>query len=129
MTRLSIFKAIIFGGVAGACEVDVWAADVMMPIKAPAAAANAPTVCINPWNFITTKCQLTWYGITVYGAMDMGGGWQSHGASSHDTFPAPASNYILKMNKFPMWSVAPNAMSQSGIGVKNQADRRRLLFC
>jgi len=118
MTRLSIFKAIIFGGVAGAWAVNVWAADVMMPIKAPAAAANAPTVCINPWNFITTKCRLTWYGITVYGAMDMGGGWQSHGASSHDTFPAPASNYILKMNKFPMWSLAPNAMSQSGVGAK-----------
>ena len=118
MTRLSIFKAIIFGGVAGAWAVNVWAADVMMPITAPAAAANTPTVCTNPWNFITTKCQLTWYGITVYGAMDMGGGWQSHGASSHDTFPAPASNYILKMNKFPMWSLAPNAMSQSGVGAK-----------
>jgi hypothetical protein len=25
-------------------------------------------------------CQLTWYGITLYGTIDAGFGWQSHGA-------------------------------------------------
>src|SRR6516165_7998917 len=51
MTRLSIFKAIIFGGVAGAWAVNVWAADVMMPIGAPAAAANAPNCVHQPLEF------------------------------------------------------------------------------
>jgi predicted porin len=99
--------------------VNARAADMTMPIKAPpAASANAPASCTNASDFITTNCQLSWYGITVYGAIDVGGGWQSHGASSHDTFPAPASYYIQKMNNSPMWGEAPNAMSQSSIGVK-----------
>jgi hypothetical protein len=68
----------------------------MMPTKAPAAATSTPAACINPWDFITTNCQLTWYVITIYGTPDAGGGWQRHGESSHDTFPAPASYYILR---------------------------------
>jgi len=29
--------------------------------------------------FLATDCTLTWYGITVYGAYDIGVGWVSHG--------------------------------------------------
>jgi hypothetical protein len=57
--------------------VDVWAADIM-PMKAPpAAAASAPKPCTGTWDFIATDCQLTWQGITVYGTIDAGVGWQS----------------------------------------------------
>ena len=46
----------------------------------PAAAAPAPKPCTGLWGFIATNCQLTWQGITVYGMVDVGVGWQSHGA-------------------------------------------------
>ena len=116
--RHGSFAAMIFVVVGATHAVEAPAADLVMPTKAPAAATSAPTACANAWDFIATTCQLSWYGITIYGALDAGGGWQSHGESSHDTFPAPASYYIQKMNKNPMWGLAPNAMSQSSIGVK-----------
>jgi hypothetical protein len=117
--RPGSFAAIIIGVVGASYALDARAADITMPIKAPpVASTNAPASCTNAWDLVTTSCQLSWYGITIYGAIDVGGGWQSHGASSHDTFPAPTSYYIQKMNKSPMWGVAPNAMSQSSIGVK-----------
>jgi len=116
--RLCVSAAIL--GIVGAAHaVDARAADIVMPTKAQPAApsANTPAPCTNPWDFIATSCPLSWYGITVYGAIDEGGGWQSHGAPLDPTFPA-ASYYILKMNRSPMWGLAPNAMSQSSIGIK-----------
>ncbi len=103
MMRVGSFAAIILGLISAAHSPDAWSADLVMPTKAPATASSAPATCTNPWDFIATNCQLTWYGITLYGTVDVGGGWQSHGASSHDTFPTAASYYIQKMNKNPMW--------------------------
>ena len=62
------------------CAVETLAADAG-PAGAPAAtAASAPKPCSDASSFIATDCQLTWRGITVYGAIDAGFGWQSHGA-------------------------------------------------
>src|SRR5262249_28364614 len=41
---------------------------------------SAPKTCTGVWDFIETNCQLTWYGITLYGAIDAGFGYQTHGA-------------------------------------------------
>jgi predicted porin len=91
----------------------------MMPMKAPPAAADsAPKPCTDGWDFITTNCQLTWRGITVYGAIDGGVGWQSHGAPFDPRSAVGASYLIQKQNRSPRWSVAPNALSNSTIGVK-----------
>ena len=35
--------------------------------------------CANGQEFATTDCALTWHGITLYGAYDVGVGWVSHG--------------------------------------------------
>jgi hypothetical protein len=37
-----------------------------------AAAASALKACTDGWNFSATDCQLTWQGITIYGAIDTG---------------------------------------------------------
>jgi predicted porin len=70
------------------------------------------------WDFIETDCQLTWYGITVYGTIDAGAGWQSHGAPLDPRGPPGASYIIQKMNRSPLWSLAPNALTNSTIGIK-----------
>ena len=116
MTKLRIATGIILA-VAGA-SVDAWAADTM-PMKAPqAAAASAPKLCTDPWDFVATNCQLTWRGITVYGTIDMGVGWQSHGAPFDPQSAFGASYMIQKMNRSPMWSLSPNALTNSTIGIK-----------
>jgi hypothetical protein len=37
-----------------------------------AAEASALKACTDGWNFSATDCQLTWQGITIYGAIDTG---------------------------------------------------------
>lgn len=100
------------------CAADAWAADVM-PMKAPpATVASAPKPCTDPADFISTNCLLTWKGITVYGTIDMGFGWQSHGAPFDPRSAVAASYLIQKQNNSPIWSRAPNALSNSTIGIK-----------
>src|SRR5271165_6782007 len=41
--------------------------------------AQNPDPCVSGHEFATTDCALTWHGITVYGAYDVGVGWVSHG--------------------------------------------------
>ena len=79
---------------------------------------HLPASCATLWDFVTTSCPLTWNGITVYGTVDVGGGWQSHGAPFSPIYNTGASYLIQKMNRKPMWGLAPNGMSQSNIGIK-----------
>ena len=107
----------ILAAAGASCEVEAWAADV--PTGASAAtAASAAKPCAGLWDIIDTSCQLTWQGITVYGAIDAGVGWQSHGAPLDLRGPPGASYIIQKMNRSPIWSLAPNALSNSTIGIK-----------
>ena len=69
-------------------------------------------------DFVESDCQLTWHGITIYGAVDVGGAWMSHGAPWDSRTPPGASYLIQKYGRSSMWTGAPNAMSQSSIGIK-----------
>ena len=40
---------------------------------------GTPDACTSGHEFATTDCTLTWHGITLYGAYDVGVGWVSHG--------------------------------------------------
>jgi hypothetical protein len=40
---------------------------------------GTPDPCASGHDFATTDCALTWHGITLYGAYDIGVGWVSHG--------------------------------------------------
>jgi len=108
----------ILAAAGASCTVDAWAADVAPTNASPSTATSAPKPCTNVSDFIATNCQLTWQGITVYGTIDAGGGWQSHGAPL-DPRSAPGASYIIqRMNRSPLWSLAPNALTNSTIGIK-----------
>src|SRR5260221_2179360 len=97
---------------------DVWAADIFAIEALSASAASNPMVCTGLWDFITTSCELSWQGITIYGTVDGGGGWQSHSAPL-DSRSAPGASYLIeKINRSSQWSLAPNALSTSTIGIK-----------
>src|SRR5271154_6929679 len=40
---------------------------------------SKPDACASGHEFATTDCTLTWHGVTLYGAYDVGVGWVSHG--------------------------------------------------
>jgi predicted porin len=117
MTKL-IFAAMLLGTAATCCAVEARATDPVAAKASSTTTASGPKTCTGLWDFIETDCQLTWYGITVYGTIDAGFGWQSHGAPFDPRSAVSASYLIQKQNNSSMWGAAPSALSQSTIGVK-----------
>jgi predicted porin/outer membrane murein-binding lipoprotein Lpp len=67
----------------------------------------------------TDDGSLTWRGITLYGAYDVGVGWVSHG------LPENGSNYegeslISRNGNRPQFLIAPNNLSQTGLGIRGR---------
>ena len=118
MQNSAFFAAVIIAAGGASCEVEAWAADVVPTGASAATAASAPKPCTDGWGFIATDCRLTWRGITVYGTIDAGFGWQSHGAPWDPRSAVGASYLIQKQNNSALWGPAPNALTNSFIGIK-----------
>ena len=83
--------------------------------------ASTPDPCASGHEFATTDCTLTWHGITVYGAYDVGVGWVSHG------LPENGYNYegasLVNRNGYQhRFLVAPNNLSQTGLGIRGKEE-------
>ena len=118
MQSSAFFAAVIIAAGGACCGLEASAADVVPTGASAATAASAPTPCTDAWSFISTNCQLAWQGITVYGTIDAGAGWQSHGAPLDPLSAVSASYLIQKQNNGPLWGPAPNALTNSTIGIK-----------
>ena len=84
---------------------------------------TTPDACASGQKFATTDCTLTWHGITLYGAYDVGVGWVSHG------LPENGYNYegasLVNRNGYQhRFLVAPNNLQQTGIGIKGKEEFR-----
>src|ERR1700720_3678519 len=60
---------------------------------------------------------LTWNGITLYGIVDVGLQYQTHGVPISDYFPAGTESIIQKNSNGSITSVTPSNLSQSRIGL------------
>jgi predicted porin len=119
--RAGMFAALVLGFLGAAKAADV-SPSAGMPKKAPPATVSTPAACSSFVDFIATNCQLSWSGVTVYGIVDAGVGWQSHGAP-FDRISAVGQTYIIsKYSNKALWGVAPNALSNSDIGVKGNKE-------
>jgi predicted porin len=92
-----------------------------------AQAQNSPTSqpatasCTSAKEFFATDCPLTWYGITLYGAYDVGVGWVSHG------LPENGYNYegealVNRNGNHPQFLIAPNNLQQTGLGIRGREE-------
>jgi predicted porin len=77
--------------------------------------------CTSGHEFVTTDCALTWHGITLYGAYDVGVGWVSHG------LPENATNFegesLVNRNGYQhRFVVAPNNLQQTGFGIRGREE-------
>jgi predicted porin len=66
-----------------------------------------------------TSDALTWRGITVYGAFDVGLGWVSHGLPQNP-YNYEGSSLVNRNASGSRFLVAPNNLSQTGIGVRGR---------
>jgi predicted porin len=82
---------------------------------------SIPDACAGGHEFATTDCTLTWHGITLYGAYDVGVGWVSHG------LPENGYNYegesLVNRNGYQhRFVVAPNNVQQTGLGIRGKVE-------
>ncbi len=86
---------------------DASAGDIMATKAAPAestAAPSQPATCSSFEDFVVTSCPLTWNGITLYGTIDGGVTWLSHGAPLNGTSAVGADYIIQKFSNRAQWS-------------------------
>jgi predicted porin len=77
--------------------------------------------CSSAVQFIVTDCPLTYYGITVYGTIDMGVGYESHGAPFNKDIITGVSELVQKTSRpTAMWLPTPGGLTQSNIGIKGK---------
>lgn len=67
------------------------------------------------------ECPLGGYGLTFYGTIDTGGGYETHGAPLNGDAKTGVAELISKVNDGSRWEGVPNGMSQSNFGVKFQS--------
>ena len=119
MKSFAVFATVILGLVDAAHAADVTTNNIMATKAPPPAVASTPApACSNLWDFIATDCPLSWYGITVYGIIDAGVGWQSHGAPFNGTSAVSETYVISRYSNNAHWGIAANGLSQSNIGIK-----------
>ncbi len=112
-------KRFLLAGSAGiALATAAQAAD--LPTAKPAVPAPPMTVgsCTSAQDFVMTACPLSWGGVTFYGTVDVGVGYQKFGAPLNSQYPTGLDYLIGKAGNPNLYSLAPNGLSQSNIGVK-----------
>ncbi|MDB5604507.1 MAG: porin [Bradyrhizobium sp.] len=122
MKKFGVSTAMILG-LAAAYATGASAEDIMVTKTAPAATATAPSqpaTCTSVEDFVVTSCPLTSNGITVYGTIDAGVTWRSHGAPFNGTSAVGVDYLIQKYSNHPRWDLAPNGLTQSNIGIKGK---------
>jgi predicted porin len=98
------------------------------PAKQPAVAArpanpaNPPPPAAGNFNkapsIVADDGSLTWHGITLYGGIDMGLAYQTHGSPLSNSAGFGLGYLISKNSNKPYFGAAPNALSASNIGLK-----------
>jgi predicted porin len=82
-------------------------------VRAPA----SPAACTSIQEFLSTNCSLTWFGITVYGAYDIGVGWVSHGLPENG-YNYEGESLVNRNGNRSRFLIAPNNLSQTGLGLR-----------
>jgi predicted porin len=94
-----------------------WAAlAALSAVAGPALAQTLPPV--TPATQTAEDLGLTWHGITLYGIVDVGLQYETHGAPFSDYHPAGSANIVQKNSRQSVFGATPSNMSQSRIGIQ-----------
>src|SRR6202034_794875 len=105
------------------CALAALASTFVLNHAARAAAETTPAAqarsagCASEHDFFTTDCPLTWHGITLYGAYDIGVGWLSHGLPENG-YNYEGESLVNRNGNHSQFLIAPNNLSQSGLGLR-----------
>ena len=89
--------------------------------KAPEPPKSAPNCWVSLWDVLNTSfsdCPLSYAGITLYGTLDVGAGYNTAGSQFNGSYEKGVFYEIKKPSQSGRWSWFPNAQSTSVVGVK-----------
>ena len=82
---------------------------------------STPDACTSGHEFLTTDCALTWHGITLFGAYDVGVGYVSHGLPENGTNFEGES--LVNRNGYQhRFLIAPNNLQQTTLGIRGREE-------
>ena len=109
---LSSAAAIASCGAARAADLPTYQAPSVPILAAPGFCGGDAA------RFFTTDCTLSYYGVTLYGTIDAGVGYESHGAPFNKNIVTGVQELIRKSSTGSRFIQTPNGLSQSNIGLK-----------
>jgi predicted porin len=107
-----LLTAGLLGSTVGAAQ----GGDLPTPAFAPAPSCFASAITY--FQASPAECPLTWNGITLYGSIDIGAGYQTHGVPFNGAYPNGVEELISKNSNGPRYTLLPNGLGQSYIGIK-----------
>jgi predicted porin len=113
-------RSITWGALAALASTFVWSHAAHAADPAPVAPPT-PAACGSVQGFFTTDCPLTWHGVTLYGAYDIGAGWVSHGLPENG-YNYEGESLVNRNGNRSRFLVAPNNLSQTGLGVRGKEE-------
>ena len=113
-----VLAVVVMNAIAGIAEA---AADLPPAESPPPTTPPTATACGTVKEFVSTDCSLTWNGITLYGAYDVGVGWVSHGLPENG-YNYEGESLVNRNAAGSRFVVAPNNLSQTGLGIKGKIE-------
>jgi predicted porin len=117
---MRLLKHLLLASAAGLLAVSAAQAADLPTKKAPPAAAT-PNCYASFWTWLDSTaadCPLSLYGITVYGTIDVGGGYETHASGFNSYFPQGVAEVVSRSSGNARWQWVPNGLSQSNVGIK-----------
>ena len=110
---------VLLGGAGIALAAAARAADLPTDRRGGAPAPQASCFS-NLYGFLGAgvhDCPLTYAGVTLYGQIDIGAGYSSHGANFNGAYPQGVQELIAKFSQGPKFQFVPNGLSRSNVGI------------
>jgi predicted porin len=117
---MRLLKPLLLASAAGLLAVSA-AAAADLPTKKTPPAAEKPNCYATFWSWLDSTaadCPLSLAGITVYGQIDVGAGYNAHATPFNNDFSNGVQELVSKNSNNARWQAVPNGLSQSNVGIK-----------
>lgn len=118
---MRILRRILAAGTAGLALAGAAAAADLPTKKTPPAPAPTTSCFASFYDYLNSTpqdCPLTYMGVTLYGQIDVGAGYSSHGAALNPANSQGVAELVSKTSNKGYYQLVPNGLSQSNVGVK-----------
>lgn len=117
---MNVLTSILMAGGAGVALAAAANAADLATDRTPAPPTPATSCFSSLYDWLSAsaqECPLTYMGITVYGTIDIGAGYSSHGANLNGAYPQGVQELIAKFSQGQKYQFVPNGLTRSNVGI------------